>query len=156
MTTIRGAIIVAALNDYFEDNMRNTRSVVQLSDYVLNLQSAHHISQELALQNKVPNQDSIEVLNKLVQLVQSLPKYDVTGMDNLVSLLRNELINIHKRTDGIDSINKLSAKINVSRTYLSNFRDGRMVCMNVMNRLAAAFNIRYLIENYTDHEQVIE
>ncbi len=129
---------------------------MQLSDYVLNLQSARHISEEVALQNKVTDQASIEVLKKIVGLVQSLPKYDVIGMDNLIILLRNELINIHKRTDGIDSINKLAIKINVSRTYLSNFRDGRMVCMNIMNRLADAFNIRYLIENYADHEQVIE
>ncbi len=136
--------------------MKNTTSVVQLSDYTLNLQSAHHVSEGLALQDKVPDQASNEVLNKILELVQSLPKYDVIGMDNLVSLLRHELINIHERTDGIDSINKLAAKINVSRTYLSNFRDGRMVCMNIMNRLAAAFDIRYLIENYTDHEQLIE
>lgn len=136
--------------------MKNSKSVVQSSDYASNLQSASHISQELMRQNEVADPTSIELLNKMVQLVQSLPKYDVIGMDSLVSLLRNELINIHKRTDGIDSINKLAAKINVSRTYLSNFRDGRMVCMNIMNRLAAAFNIDYLIENYTDHEQVIE
>ena len=106
--------------------------------------------------NNTINQDSVATFNTIIELAQRIPKYDVIGMDNLVALLRNELINIHERTDGIDSINKLAAKINVSRTYLSNFRDGRMVCMNIMNRLAAAFNIRYLIENYTDHEQAIE
>ena len=129
--------------------MKNTGPVVQLSDYVLDLQSAKNISQETY-------KESTEALNKMVQLVQRIPKYDVVGMDNLVALLRNELMNIQHRTDGIDSINKLASKINVSRTYLSNFRDGRMVCMNIMNRLATIFNIRYLIENYTDQEQAIE
>jgi hypothetical protein len=135
--------------------MENTGSVVQLSHYVLNLQSAKQISSELELCNKFSHQETIETLSKVVQLVQHIPKYDVIGMDNLVALLRNELINIQYRTDGIDSINKLSAKINVSRTYLSNFRDGRMVCMNIMNRLATAFNIRYLVENYTEQEEAI-
>ena len=137
------------------DGMKNSSSVVQLSDYVLNLQSAKKISQGLELDGDGRHQAPIEALNELVQLVQRIPKYDVIGMDNLVALLRNELMNIQYRTDGIDSINKLSTEINVSRTYLSNFRDGRMVCMNIMNRLATVFNIRYLVENYTDQEQTI-
>ena len=135
--------------------MKSTGSVVRLADYVSDLQSARNISQELQIGNNV-NQESVEALNKMVQLVQRIPKYDVIGMDNLVVLLRKELMNIQHRTDGIDSLNKLSIKINVSRTYLSNFRDGRMVCMNIMNRLATIFNIRYLVENYTDQEQAIE
>lgn len=135
--------------------MKNSSSVVQLSDYVLNLQSAKQISQALKLNEDGTHQTPIEALNELVQLVQQIPRYDVIGMDNLVALLRNELMNIQHRTDGIDSINKLSAKIDVSRTHLSNFRDGGMVCMNIMNRLANTFNIRYLVENYTDQEQTI-
>ena len=102
------------------------------------------------------SQEPVAAFNTLIELAQLIPKYDVIGMNSLVALLRHELIHIHARTDGIDSINKLATKINVSRAYLSNFRDGRMVCMNIMNRLAAAFNIRYLIDNYTDHEQAIE
>jgi hypothetical protein len=137
------------------ERMKGTASVVHLSDYVLTVQSAKQISQGLGFGGEVAHQAPIEKLNELMQLLQHIPKYDVIGMDNLVALLRKELVNIQHRTDGIDSINKLSAKIDVSRTHLSNFRDGGSVCMHIMNRLATVFNIRYLVENYTDEEQTI-
>ncbi|MFC1748975.1 hypothetical protein ACFL2V_09245 [Pseudomonadota bacterium] len=136
--------------------MGKNTSVVRLPGYVGSLQSVEQLSQELDLSNNASYQETVEALNRATQLIQSLPKYDVIGMDNLVGMLRHELINIQNRTDGIDSINKLSMKINVSRTHLSNFRDGGMVCMNIMNRLAAVFNIRYLVENYTDRELLID
>lgn len=134
----------------------NVQPVLPLPSYVKDLQTSQQGVRNPGANNNTMSQEPVTAFNTLIELAQRIPKYDVIGMDNLVSMLRNELINIHERTDGIDSINKLAAKINVSRTYLSNFRDGRMVCMNIMNRLAAAFDIRYLIDNYTDHEQAIE
>ncbi|MCF6258960.1 MAG: hypothetical protein L3J98_02170 [Gammaproteobacteria bacterium] len=135
--------------------MKETASVSQLLSYESGLHSVEQLTQDLESGKKVTFEETIDVLTKAAQLIQGLPKYDVVGMDNLVERLRKELTNINERKDGIDSINKLSMKINVSRTHLSNFRDGRMVCMNIMNRLTTAFNIRYLIENYKDHESNI-
>ena len=132
--------------------MKKTASVLQLFGHGNSLHSVELLTQELESGKKVTFQETVDVLTKAAQLIQGLPKYDVIGMDNLVERLRKELTNINERKDGIDSINKLSMKINVSRTHLSNFRDGGMVCMNIMNRLTTAFNIRYLIENYKDHE----
>ncbi len=135
--------------------MKETTSVSQLLSHENGLHSVEQLTQELESGKKVTFQETVDVLTKAAQLIQGLPKYDVIGMDNLVEHLRKELIYINERKDGIDSINKLSIKTNVSRTHLSNFRDGRMVCMNIMNRLSTAFNIRYLIENYKDHESKI-
>ncbi len=134
----------------------NVQPALPLPSYVKGLQTTQQVVRNPRANNNTMNQEPVAAFNTLIELAQLIPKYDVIGMDNLIALLRHELIHIHERTDGIDSIKKLAAKINVSRTYLSNFRDGRMVCMNIMNRLAAIFNIRYLIENYTDQEQVIE
>ncbi len=135
--------------------MKEIASVSQLLGHGSELHSVEQLTQELESGKKVTFQETVDVLTKATQLIQGLPKYDVIGMDNLVEHLRKELININERKDGVDSINKLSIKTNVSRTHLSNFRDGRMVCMNIMNRLSTAFNIRYLIENYKDHESKI-
>ncbi|MCF6254891.1 MAG: hypothetical protein L3J98_06235 [Gammaproteobacteria bacterium] len=132
--------------------MKKTASVLQLFSHGNGLHSVEQLTHELESGKKITFQETVDVLTKAAQLIQGLPKYDVVGMDNLVERLREELANISERKDGLDSINKLSMKINVSRTHLSNFRDGGMVCMNIMNRLTAAFNIRYLIENYKDHE----
>jgi len=135
--------------------MKETASVSQLFSHGSGLHSVEQLTHELESGKKVTFQETVNVLTKAAQLIQGLPKYDVVGMDNLVERLREELTNINERKDGVDSINKLSIKINVSRTHLSNFRDGGMVCMNIMNRLTTAFNIRYLIENYKDHESKI-
>ncbi len=136
--------------------MKKTASVLQLFSHGSGLHSVEQLTHELESGKKITFQETVDVLTKAAQLIQSLPKYDVIGMDNLVIRLREELTNINKRKDGIDSINKLSMKINVSRTHLSNFRDGGMVCMHIMNRLTIAFNIRYLIENYKEHEVMID
>ncbi len=136
--------------------MTKTASVLQLFSHGSGLQSVEQLTHELGSGKKITFQETLDVLTKAAQLIQDLPKYDIVGMDNLVKRLRKELTDINKRKDGIDSINKLSMKINVSRTHLANFRDGGMVCMNIMNRLATAFNIRYLIENYRDFEPKIE
>ncbi len=132
--------------------MKKTASVSLLFGHGNSLHSVEQLTQDLESGKKITFQETLGVLTKAAQLIQNLPKYDVVGMDNLVKCLRQELKNINSRKDGIDSINKLSLKINVSRTHLSNFRDGGMVCMNIMNRLTTAFNIRYLIENYQDNE----
>ncbi|HHI92917.1 MAG TPA: hypothetical protein ENK04_05275 [Gammaproteobacteria bacterium] len=136
--------------------MTKTASVLQLFSHGSGLQSVEQLTHELGSGKKITFQETLDVLTKAAQLIQDLPKYDIVGMDNLVKRLRKELTDINKRKDGIDSINKLSMKINVSRTHLANFRDGGMVCMNIMNRLAIAFNIRYLIENYRDFEPKID
>ena len=136
--------------------MNPKASVIQLFTQESGLQSVQQLSHELEAGKEITYQETLDALTKAAQFIQNLPKYDVVGMDNLIERLREELMNIHERTDGIDSINKLSMKINVSRTHLSNFRDGGMVCMHIMNRIANVFNIRYLIENYDDHEPVIE
>lgn len=94
--------------------------------------------------------EALRVFSQAAAVARNIPQYDVVGMEALVDRLRYELKNIHMRTDGLNSINKLSMKVRVSRTYLAKFRDGGMVCMNIMNRIAAAFSIRYLIENYED------
>lgn len=135
--------------------MENAESDVPLFGKTSAYQAAKQIVGKSESESAATYQEAVETLSKVAQLFQCLPKYDVIGMDNLVVLLRNELANIQHRTDDIDSINKLSARINVSRTHLSNFRDGGMVCMNIMNRLANIFGIRYLVENYTDQEQAI-
>jgi len=136
--------------------MKKTASVAQLFSHGSGLHSVEKLTSELESGKKITFQETLDVLIKAAQLIQNLPKYDVVGMANLVTRLRSELKSINSREDGIDSISKLSMKINVSRTHLSNFRDGGMVCMNIMNRLATAFNIRYLIENYQDHESKLE
>ncbi len=136
--------------------MKKIASVSQLFGHENGLHSVEQLTHELESGKKVTFQETLKVLTRAAQLIQNLPKYDVVGMDNLVTFLRQELKNINSRKDGIDSINKLSMKINVSRTHLSNFRDGGMVCMHIMNRLTTAFNIRYLIENYQDNESKIK
>ncbi|MBI3773379.1 MAG: hypothetical protein HY272_11850 [Gammaproteobacteria bacterium] len=95
---------------------------------------------------------TMQLQSRSKDVPDQIPQYDAIGMEALAELLRNELIRIHDREDGIDSINKLSARINVSRAYLAKFRDGGMVCMNIMNRIAWAFNIKYMIENYEDQK----
>ena len=105
---------------------------------------------ELWDDEEVSYPDALRIFARAASIVQSLPQYDVIGMDALVERLRDELRMIHQRTDGLDSINKLSARIRVSRSYLAKFRDGGMVCMNIMNRIAQAFQITYMIENYQD------
>ncbi len=136
--------------------MKNNVSVLQFFSNDGGLHSVEQLTQDLESGKKISFQETIGVLTKAAQLIQSLPKYDVVGMDALVNRLRQDLTNIHERKDGIDSINKLSMKISVSRTHLANFRDGGMVCMNIMNKLAIAFNVRYLIENYKDQGPTIK
>ncbi|NOY73623.1 MAG: hypothetical protein GXP14_14870 [Gammaproteobacteria bacterium] len=136
--------------------MKKTASVSQLFGHGNGLHSVEQLTHELKSDKEVTLQEMLSVLTKTAQLIRDLPKYDVVGMDNLIKRLRQELKDINNRKDGIDSINKLSMKINVSRTHLSNFRDGGMVCMHIMNRLTTVFNIRYLIENYKGRESQIE
>lgn len=90
------------------------------------------------------------LVRDMAALMVSVPDYDVVGMNPLVDRLRHDLRNIHDRDDGLDSINKLHQRINVSRAYISQFRDGQMVCMNIMNRMAKEFGVRYIVENYQD------
>jgi len=135
---------------------KTVSSVAQLFSHEGGLSSVKQLTHESESGKKITLQETLDVLTEAAQFIQNFPKYDVVGMGNLVSRLRKELININKRKDGIDSINKLSIKLNISRTHLSNFRDGGMVCMNIMNRLAIAFDILYLIENYKDPESAIE
>jgi len=42
---------------------------------------------------KLRYQETLKVLTRAAQLIQNLPKYDVVGMDNLVTFLRQELKN---------------------------------------------------------------
>ncbi|MBL1260328.1 MAG: hypothetical protein COB33_007345 [Thiotrichaceae bacterium] len=111
-----------------------------------------------SLQGREPKyQEMRKCLDAIASLAKTLPQYDVISMNALVDRLRHDLKTIHQRTDELDSIKKLSLKINVSRSYLAKFRDGGMVCMNIMNRIAKAFGIRYMIENYSsDNEGLIE
>lgn len=127
-----------------------TVSVANIINNKRGIQSIKQLSVALPESKKPSKQEVYEFFNKAAAIVQSLPDYDVIGMEPLVECLRHELKHIHERKDGLDSINKLSTKIRVSRTYLAKFRDGSMVCMNIMNRIAEAFNIRYLIANYDD------
>lgn len=120
-----------------------------------NIQTIKLLRRALIEGKDATGQEVIEFLNKATAIIESLPEYDVIGMETLVARLRAELKSIHNRKDGLDSINKLSAKIQVSRTYLAKFRDGGSVCMNIMNRLAEAFQIRYLIENYEDPKKTL-
>lgn len=127
--------------------------VTSAADVLSDQQHIHSLSQlqhQLRDGKELSKQEILEFINKAASIMQNLPGYDVIGMEALVERLRHELTHIQTRQDGLDSINKLSAKIHVSRTYLSKFRDGGMVCMNIMNRIAQAFGIRYLIENYQD------
>ncbi len=128
---------------------------ITVEDFVKNKRSIQTIKQlsRVLMEGEEPSRQAmLEFFNKAAAIVQSLPDYDVIGMESLVERLRHELKHIHERQDGLDSINKLSIKINVSRTYLAKFRDGGMVCMNIMNRVADAFHVRYLVENYEDQK----
>lgn len=97
-----------------------------------------------------PQRSDAEILGQIAAIVEEVPKYDVVGFHELADRLRYELRYINRRKDGINSINKLHKLTRVSRSYLQSFRDGQMVCMNIMNRLAAAFGITYVVENYPD------
>lgn len=127
-----------------------TTSVADLVTQEHKIHGITQLRQELSAGKELSKQEMLEFFDKAALIIQSLPEYDVIGMEPLVERLRHELKHIHERRDGLNSLNKLSAKIRVSRTYLSKFRDGGMVCMNIMNRIAEAFGIRYLIENYAD------
>lgn len=77
----------------------------------------------------------------------SLEHYDATSMAELQALLRKRLKAIQtKEVSG--SLRKIGREINVSHTYLAKFRDGKAICMNIMNNLANHFEYRYFIENY--------
>lgn len=109
-----------------------------------------------SLNGKAPTySEALQIISQASGLIQDLPQYDAIGMNDLVERLRHELKTIHTRENGFNSINKLSSKIKVSRSYLARFRDGEAVCMNIMNRIASAFGIRYLVENYDEQNKLI-
>jgi hypothetical protein len=77
----------------------------------------------------------------------NLEHYHATSMAELQALLRKRLKAIQtKEISG--SLRKIGREINVSHTYLAKFRDGKAICMNIMNNLANHFGYRYFIENY--------
>lgn len=78
-------------------------------------------------------------------------KYDATSIYELQELLRYRLMRI-KNKEEKNSLRKIGLEINVSHTYLADFRDGKAVCMNIMNRLAHYFGYRYVIENYEEEK----
>lgn len=125
-------------------------SVADIQSRQHHIQTISQLRHDLMDGKDLSRQEMLEFFNNAASIIQSLPDYDVIGMEALVERLRHELKHIHERQDGLNSINKLSTQTRVSRPYLSKFRDGGMVCMNIMNRIAEAFGIRYLIENYAD------
>ncbi|MDH5480937.1 MAG: hypothetical protein OEX11_09290, partial [Nitrosomonas sp.] len=74
-------------------------------------QTIKQLSRNLFDGKEPSNQQVLGFFNKAASIMQSLPDYDVIGMEALVERLRLELRQIHDRQDGINSINKLSAKI---------------------------------------------
>lgn len=120
------------------------------------IQTIKQMSRDLMDGDEPSPQEVLDFFSKAAKIVQNLPEYDVIGMDQLVGRLRDELKRISDRTDGLNSLNKLSAKTGISRTYLAKFRDGGSVCMNIMNRIAREFQVRYLIENYEDNKGNID
>ncbi len=68
--------------------------------------------------------------------------FDVVSLPDLVVLLRQKLsakdINIVVLADSIGC----------SKSFLYDFRNGKAVCMDILNRLANYFRIKYFITNY--------
>jgi len=118
--------------------------------YNNNMQTIKHVIDAISEGKNPSHEEMINVFMRASETIANLPNVDVFGMTALVDRLRHELRHIRKRNDPTNSLTTLSNKINVSRTYLTQFRDGGMVCMNIMNRLASEFKIRYMIENYQD------
>lgn len=124
-------------------------AITTLSNKLNALETLQNINQ-LAGEKEPSIQEALKVFARVTALIENFPQYDVVGMNALVERLRHEIQIIHTRTDGLNSINKLSAHIHVSRSYLAKFRDGGTVGMNIMNRIAGAFQLRYVIDNYED------
>ena len=80
-----------------------------------------------------------------------IQQYDAVGLSELQSLLRRRLQAI-KNKEVKGSLRKIGRDIQVSHTYLAEFRDGKPICMSIMNRLANHFQLRYFVENYNDDE----
>ncbi|MEE8059608.1 MAG: hypothetical protein V3T17_17505 [Pseudomonadales bacterium] len=80
---------------------------------------------------------------------ETVVNYDATNIAKLGSLLRNHLLAIKLKTEP-GSLRKIGREINISHTYLSEFRDGKAISLNIMNRLANHFGYRYYIENYVE------
>lgn len=78
-----------------------------------------------------------------------IKKYDAESIYELQSILRGRLVKI-KNKEEKNSLRKIGLEINVSHTYLAEFRDGKAVSMNIMNRLAAYFSYKYRVENYDE------
>ncbi|MEE8056587.1 MAG: hypothetical protein V3T17_01945 [Pseudomonadales bacterium] len=78
-------------------------------------------------------------------------KPDAEGIRELQTLLRERLRAIKNR-EIPGSLRKIGREINISHTYLTEFRDGKPVSMNIMNRLANHFGYRYLIGNYSESD----
>ncbi len=124
-------------------------SIVKLSSKLETLESLQAMA-SIGDKKEPSIKEALRVFYRMTALIENFPQYDVVGMQALVERLRDELRTIHTRDDGLNSINKLSARIHISRSYLATFRDGGMVGMNIMNRIAGAFKIRYVIDNYED------
>ena len=73
--------------------------------------------------------------------------YDAHSIHELQALLRSRLIAIKGKPE-LGSLRSIGLEIGVSHTWLGDFRDGKSVGINIMNRLANYFSIRYHIENY--------
>lgn len=101
--------------------------------------------------NKAPTNAQLQQFFDLALAVfERAPRYDVVGMSALEERLRQDLRAIHARDDELNSINRLSMQTGISRTYLARFRDGDSVSMAVMNRIANALAVRYVIGNYEE------
>lgn len=78
-------------------------------------------------------------------------QFDAESIYELQDLLRSRLIRI-KNKEEKNSLRKIGSEIDVSHTYLADFRDGKSVSMNIMNRLAHYFGYHYKIENYEEEK----
>lgn len=68
--------------------------------------------------------------------------FDVTTLPDLVLLLRKKLNN--KQTN----IVLLADRMGCSKSFLYEFRNGKAVCMDILNHLANHFQIKYVITNF--------
>ncbi len=131
-----------------------TRAVLELEDVDALYRQLRVLAVKYSYREGRRQSPTTDQLNRFfdlaVKVFESVPIYDVIGIEALEERLRMELMNIHGRDDDLNSINKLSAYTGISRTYLARFRDGDSVSMNVMNRIASAFGICYLIGNYEE------
>ncbi len=71
----------------------------------------------------------------------------VTEIDSLPGLVEELRLRLQVDTN-FRRLRKTGAAIDISHVWLIRFRDGRAVCMDVMNRLANHYGINYQIRNF--------